>query len=189
MSTVLYEEMVDDFRSDTGEITHQSVTKVKKSRVAVTDEFVKVSKYLNTIFAFKEIPLSLVPISLLMAQRMEFKTNTIYLLKADKAQIAAMLDCSLDRVNHLIQKCKKHDIIRPVSRGKFEVNAFLFSTGTIADTRKLQAHFDFDDDTCATQVEMTNRITGETVRKSVTNRDASLPGQMTIADLEKGAES
>lgn len=184
-TTILIEE-VESFDSETGEITNKRNYQVKYDKLQPTDEFVKVSKYLNVIFAYNNIPLSLVPISLLLAQRMQFKTNIVYLLKSDKEEIAQMLDCSFDRVKHLIVDLKKHDIIRPTgTRGIFEVNAFLFSTGNFTDTRQLQAKFDFDSDTYKAHAEQCHLITGETVRKTITSRRRDeLPGQMSLP-LEK----
>lgn len=107
-----------------------------------TDEFIKVNKYLITIFAVNGIPLTMIPISLIFAQRMELKTNVLYLLKGDKNEIAEMMNITLNTVEKLITKCKKYDIIRPAdSRGKYVINPFLFSTGSVNDTRNLQTHF------------------------------------------------
>lgn len=181
-STIVLDETIDEFNSGTGEITHSSKHRVRKSKVEPTDEFFKVSRYLNTIFAYNGIPLNLVSISLLFAQRMEFKTNVLYLLKGDKAELAKMLDLSEERIKTLIAECKKYDIIRPTKdRGKFVVNAYLFSTGSIIETRRLQAHIDFDTDTYVVQADHRNLITGETVRKSVINKDKSqIPGQLSL---------
>lgn len=158
---------------------------IQKSKIEPTDEFVKVSKYLNLIFAYNNIPLNLVPISLFFAQKMEFKTNILYLLIDDKKEIAAMLDISVDRVNKLITQCKKYDIIRSIARGKFLVNSFLFSTGSIVETRDLQAHFDLDADAYMVQATQKNLITGNSVRKVVMNKKNSkqIPGQLSF-DLD-----
>ncbi len=182
-NTTVLEEQIDEFNQDSGSITRQTKRTIKKSKIEPTDEFIKVSKYLNTIFAYNNIPLSLVPISLLFAQRMEFKTNTLYLLIDDKKEIAEMLQVSTDRVNKLIRECKKYDIIRPIARGKFEVNSFLFSTGSIVETRKLQAHFDFDNDAYCVHAIQKNLITGSTVRKAVMNKaDKQIPGQLSFLE-------
>lgn len=184
--TTFIEEYIDDFNSNTGEIISQTHRKVKKGKIEPTDEFIKVSKYLNTIFAYKNIPLNLVPISLLIAQEMEFKTNQVVLLKPMKIQIAKMLDISLDRVNKLISECQKYDIIKPVARGIYEVNSYLYSTGSLTETRQLQAHFDFMNDVFIAQGEQKNLITGSVVRKAVANKkDKGIPGQLTISDFEE----
>ena len=99
-----------------------------------------------------------------------------------------MLDVSLDRVNKLIKECQRFNIIRPLARGVYEVNSYLFSTGSIVETRKLQAHFDFDNNTFLAQAEQKNLITGKVVRKAVMNKkDKQIEGQMSFADylLEK----
>jgi hypothetical protein len=190
--TTILDETIDTFDSDTGEITRSIKRRVKKSYTEPTDEFIKVSKYLNTIFAYNNIPLNLVGISLLLAQRMEFKTNIVYLLKSDKKEMAEMLGISEERVKTLLSDCKKYDILRPTDcRGKFAVNAYLFSTGSAVETRNLQAHFDFDNNVYGVCADHKNLITGETVRKSVTNkRNSQIEGQMSFADylLEKNHE-
>jgi phosphopantetheine adenylyltransferase len=181
--TTILEENFDHFNSDTGEINRQVKHTIKKNNIEPTDEFIKVSKYLNTIFAYNNIPLNLVPISLLIAQEMEFKTNKIYLLKPIKEEFAQMLDISLDRVNKLIKECQKYNIIRPLARGIYEVNSYLYSTGSIVETRQLQAHFDFDNDTFITTAEQTNYITGKVVKKAVMNKktkQSSFPGQIEM---------
>jgi hypothetical protein len=117
---------------------------------------------------------------------MEFKTNRIYLLKPVKEQFAEMLGISLDRVNKLIKECVKYNIIRPIARATYEVNSYLYSTGSMVETRELQAHFDFDKDTFATSAIQQNLITGQIVRKAVINRkQKQVPGQMTLPGMEE----
>ena len=114
---------------------------------------------------------------------MEFKTNKIYLLIDRKKEFAKMLNISLDRTNKLIQECEKYNIIRRQSRGVYEVNSFLFSTGSIIETRELQAHFDFDNDAFVAKGIQTNTITGMTVRKAVANKKTKqVPGQISMFD-------
>lgn len=163
------------------ELTGDSVS-TGKTKIEPTDEFVKVSKYLNVIFSYHNIPLVLVPISLLFAQRMTFKTNIVDLFKADREEIAETLGISEERTRSLIRECKKHNIIKQTkTRGKFEVNPFLFSTGSMVETRKLQAHFDFQNDVIAVNADQKYQVTGETVRKAVINkRDKQIPGQMSF---------
>lgn len=183
--TTILEEYFDDFNSDDGVITQKTRRIMRKSSIEPTDEFIKVSKYLNTIFAYKNIPLRLVPISLLLAQEMEFKTNRIYLLKPLKEDFAHMLDISLDRVNKLLKECQNYDIIRPIARGIYEVNSYLYSTGSVVETRNLQAHFDFDNDTFMTQAEQKNLITKAVVKKAVMNKKEKvkqIPGQISLFD-------
>lgn len=196
--TTILDETIDEFNSDDGVISYSRKRTVKKSKIEPTDEFIKVSKYLNTIFAYNNIPLNLVGISLIFAQRMEFKTNIIYLLKSDKIEIGDMLGLrrrlkkdgktvDTNTVDKLINDCKKYDIIRPTdTRGKFVVNSFLFSTGSIVDTRNLQAHFDFDSNTFAASAVQKNLITGAVVKKSVVNKDKlkQIPGQISFSGVE-----
>lgn len=187
--TTIIETVTEDvFNAEDGVISASTKRAVKKSKIEPTDEFIKVSKYLNVIFAYNNIPLKLVPISLLIAQEMEFKTNQIYLLIERKKEFAKMLDMSLVRVNALIGECEKYNIIRRQSRGVYEVNSFLFSTGSIIETRELQAHFDFQNDVFIAKGVQTNAINGVTVRKAVANKktknDKQIPGQMSMFDKE-----
>ncbi len=184
--TSIIEATTDVFNHDDGVVTSSTKRTVKKSKIETTDEFIKVSRYLNVIFAYNDIPLNLVPISLLIAQEMEFKTNKIYLLIDRKREFAEMLNISLDRVNKLIQDCEKHDIIRRQARGIYEVNRFLFSTGSIIETRELQAHFDFKNDAFIAKGIQKNLITGMTVKKAVANKkDKQIAGQLSIDDYLK----
>lgn len=183
--TTVIEEYVSEFNQGDGEIVRSRKRSVKKGKLEPTDEFIKVSKYLNTIFSYCNIPLSLVPISLLFAQEMEFKTNRIFLYKPVKEEIANMLDISVDRVNKLIKECERYKIISRTARGIYEVNSYLFSTGSLVETRNLQAHFDFDNDAFYTAGEQTNLIDGSTVRKAVMNRNEKrkqkqIPGQLSL---------
>lgn len=184
----MVDESIDHFNTNTGEIIRQTSHKVIRSKVEPTDEFIKVSKYLNVIFAYNGIPLSMVPFSLVIAQRMEFKTNILYLLKDDKEQIAEMLGVSVERVRTLIKDAKKYDIIRSVARSKYEVNSFLFSTGDMIETRNLQAHFDFDHDQYSAIADQTNLITGKSVHKAVVDAKAKgqIPGQISLSDYSLG---
>ena len=62
--TSIIETITEDvFNSEDGVVTSSTKRAVKKSKIEPTDEFIKVSKYLNTIFAYNNIPLKLVPIS------------------------------------------------------------------------------------------------------------------------------
>ena len=104
-----------------------------------------------------------------------------------------MLSIKMARVEQMIRDCKQFDIIRPTgTRGKYEVNGFLFSTGSLAETRKLQAHFNFDDGSVIAQAEQKNLITGETVRKSVidaerkSKRSLQCEGQLRLEDFDNG---
>lgn len=175
----------------------KSPIKQVDKQILATDEFVKMSRYINTIFAYYNIPSQLLGISLILAQRMEFKTNIVYLLKSDKVEIGNMLGLKIrtrkngqpdtNTVDKLIAECKKYDIIRATdTRGRYVVNAFLFSTGTMVETRKLQAAFDFDSDTVTTGAKQRNRITGKAVNKLVISKRESkqVPGQQTIFDAQ-----
>ncbi len=200
--TTVFTQIEESFSPETGEIKNQRSYTVKKSQIAPTDEYIKVSKYLSVIFAYHNIPLKLLGISMIIAQNMEWKTNMVYLLKGDKVKIGEMLGLSTryktnpktgkqtedtNTVDKLIRECIKYDIIRRTNdRGKFEVNSFLFSTGTVAETRNLQVLFDIDADTIRAQGKQTNLITGETVLKAVSNskkKDKQIPGQMSIEDM------
>lgn len=184
--TSIIETTVEDvFNAEDGVVIASTKRAVKKTKLELTDQFVKVSKYLNVIFSYNNIPLRLVPISLLIAQEMEFKTNIIYLLIGKKKEFGEMLNLSLDRVNKYIQECEKYNIIRRQGRGVYEVNSFLFSTGSIIETRELQAHFDFENDTFIAKGVQKNLISGVTVKKAViSKKNKQCEGQMSLFDNE-----
>lgn len=188
--TSIIETTTEDlFNRDDGVINESHKRTVKKSKIEPTDEFIKVSRYLSVIFSYNDIPLSLVPISMMIAEEMEFKTNIVYLLKPIKERFSEMLDIKLDRVNKLIQDCEKYNIIRRQARGIYEVNSFLFSTGSIVETRELQAHFDFNKDAFIVRGEQKNLITGVTVKKAVANKkDKQIEGQLSMFDLPQNEE-
>ena len=183
--TSIIETTYDEFNTDDGVISSSTKRTVKKSKIEPTDEFIKVSKYLSLIFTYNNIPLKLVPISFMIAEEMQFKTNIVTLLKPTKKRFAEMLDISLDRTNKLIQECEKYNIIRRKDRAIYEVNSFLFSTGSTIETRELQAHFDIQNETFITNGKQTNKINGDTVKKAVINKkDKQIPGQLSLFDSE-----
>ena len=169
-TSIIETSYTDVLNPDDGVVVSSTKRAVKKTDIGPTDEFIKVSKYLSLIFTYNNIPLNLVPISMMIAEEMEFKTNIVYLLKPIKERFANMLEVSLDRVNKLISECEKYNIIRRQDRGIYEVNSFLFSTGSIIETRELQAHFDIMNDSFVTKGIQTNKITGITVKKAVVNK-------------------
>lgn len=182
-----YEELHEQLNVHGEFDTLNKTTKSVRS-LGPEEEYIKVSRYLNTIFAYHGIPQNLVPISLLLAQRMGFKDNLVLLLKSQKEEIAAMLDVKLTRVEQYITQLKKHDVIRPTAdRGLYEVNWYLFSTGSNKEIKLHQALFDFEANQVTVLNETTNYITGETVRKAVYNYDPiakkQIPGQMSIGDF------
>ena len=67
----------------------------------------------------------------------------------------------------------------------YEVNSFLYSTGSIIETRELQAHFDFDQNAFSASAKQKNLITGITVKKAVMNKkNKQIPGQMSMFGIE-----
>lgn len=193
--TVIYEEEVAKFNADDGVILHQRKHRAYKSPTEPTDEFIKGSKYLSVIFAYNSIPLKLIPITYLLAERMEFKTNRIHLYKHDKEELAEILGVSLHMIETHIRNLLKYNILQRIDRGYYEVNSFLFSTGSTIETRELQAHFDFDNDAYYSSAEQANVITGKVVKKAVLDynekklRDArskkGIEGQIAL-NLESG---
>ncbi len=94
----------------------------------------------------------------------------VYLMKPKKELICKMLNISMDRVNKLLIECRKYDIIRPISRGIYEVNPYLYSTGSIGETRNLQAQFDFENERYIVRGDSKCKLNGEIIRKTVKNR-------------------
>ena len=189
------QNVIDTETGELKELTHSSY-KIFKSKLQKKDQYIKVSKYLNVIFAFFKIPLNLVPFSLLVAQYMDFKTNTVYLLKDTKIEMMQMLGMTLKKrkkdgvetevystssIDRLIKQCVDYNILkRTNTKGRYEVNSYLFSTGTLAETKELQAHFDFNNDTALTYIEQSNKMTGETIEKAILNSNKVKGHQYTI---------
>lgn len=177
-STTVYSEVRDTFNVETGEVTSYTKMIAKKTKLEVTDQFVKTSKYLTTIFAYMGIPLRLVPIALLISEHMDFKTNKIALLKELKIEMSDLLGYkrkdheNTNTIDREIAECVKYDILRRTkSRGLYVVNPYLFATGSTTDVRNLQAVFDFDNEQLTIGATTINMISGEVIKKIVKNVD------------------
>lgn len=165
-NTYIIEEY-EEYDEHTGEIKKNKRYSVHKQNLGATDKFVKMSKYICDIFRYNEIPYSLLPLTLLIAQKMDFKTNTINLHKRAKLELSRYLGFKekyrtkknpytkevivtgqqdTNSIDKLIRELVKYDILqRTEIRGVYEMNSYLFSNGTVGQTRKLQEFYDCHD--------------------------------------------
>lgn len=182
----VYEQLEEEFNSDTGEIIsthHYAARKVSCEKDA---DYIKVYKYTNTVFAFKGIPLSLVPVIIEISKYMTYAElgQTVVLNKYIKQQICDVVGFKVDRLNKCIQQLVKNDVLRRTDcKGMYAVNPFICSCGDAVKTKELQAKFDYDADLLSIKKTETNLITGKTVRKAITEikkKSKQIEGQQSI---------
>jgi hypothetical protein len=107
------------------------------------NEWINVNNDIVEIFYERKIPLSLLPVSLLIAGHMNDDTNEIYLLKSRKKQFAKILGIGTDRMNALVPICKQYGIISPMQdRGRYMVNPYLFYKGEEEKQKEIRIEFD-----------------------------------------------
>ncbi len=188
MATKAYKHETEMFDPVTGEILHD----VKYSVTAVNNEedYIKVYRYLNTVFAFKGIEKKLIPTLMEICNYMSFadKGQQVILIKSIKEQISEALGIGLPEVNKHITALKKADVLRPMARGVYAVNPFIVGRGKWSDIKELRAQFDYNSGLMTTQSIVQDKITGETMAKITQERkkgQKQIPGQMTLDDMFK----
>ena len=176
-----------------GVITGSSKTVELKSVRAKTEKeenYIKVYKYTNTLFAFKGIPLSLVPIVIEISKYMTFAEygQTVALNKFIKQQICDSLGIGADRLKQAIKQLADNDVLRRTTcRGMYAVNPFICACGDAMKIKELQARFDFDADLMKVSRIENNLITGSIVKRVINEEkrkmlDKNIPGQMSLED-------
>lgn len=166
----VYEHIEEEFNADTGEIFRAKNYSSKRIPTEKEADYVKVYKYTNTVFAFKGIPLTLVPVIIEISKYMSFaeQGQTVVLNKIVKEQICNVLDIKIDRMNKCIQQLVKNDVLRKTTcRGMYAVNPFICSCGDAMKIKELQAKFDYDADLMSVSRVEENFITGKFVRKAI----------------------
>ncbi len=183
------EEFID---GETG--VFQSATKFSAKLISSDGEaeYIRVYKYLNVLFAYENIPLSLV------APMIEISK---YMTNADTGQLVTMhtlmrkeicnnLEISISRLNKIVKQLRDADILRDTgTRGTYAVNPFIVSAGKSTDVKTLQAEFDFKAEQLTVYKETQNLITGKTVRQAITENKKKLAakkneiaGQLSLFD-------
>lgn len=185
----IYEETHEEWDSNTGEIKQSTKFRARKVPNGEKDrDYIRVYKYLNTVFAFKEIPLSTVPALIEISKYMTYasKGQQVVFHKSMREDICRTLGIKIDRLNQIVKTLKAHDVLRPTSdRGVYAVNPFIVACGSTLEINELRAQFDYDADTLCTYVDQTNLITGRTVHKAIQEvkkkkLNSQIPGQLNL---------
>lgn len=189
---ISYEQTVDDFKIDTstGEVIDYQQTKdvkvITNTKIQNEPDYIKIYKYVNTLFAFKGIKQSLTPFIIEISNHMTYAKDgqIVNLNKVTKSTIAENLGVSIKRLDQVISELKHYDVLRKIQNGVYGVNPYICARGSWADIKKLQAHYDFVSGEMTTATDNKDRITGEEVRKVITNKkDSQIAGQMSLFDL------
>lgn len=158
----------------------------KQFKTEKEPDYVKVFKYTNTVFAFKGIPLNLVPVIIEISKYMTYASDgqTVILNKAIKEEICGVLGIKENRLNKMIKQLADNDVLRRTSyRGMYAVNPFICSCGEAVKTKELQAKFDYDADLMTVNKIETNLITGKVVNKAIKEikrHSKQIEGQQSI---------
>ena len=175
----VYEQETEDFNSSTGEILYGHKTFIRRRNPDEDDEdYIRVYKYLNTVFAFKNIPLALVPVLIEISKYMTYadKGQMVCFYKAMREQICADLGIKINTLDKYIRQLRDADVLRPVQgRGVYAINPFCIGCGSTVKINELRVKFDFDADTMYTEVNRTNLITGKTIRQAIQEQKKKLP--------------
>lgn len=187
---VTYEQITDDVKVDpeTGLILEQQQTTEIRSiinkKIPNEPDYIKVYKYVNTLFAFKGIKQSLTPFIIEISNHMTYakEGQIVNLNRTTKAMIAENLNVSVKRVNQVITELRSYDILRRIQNGVYSVNPYIVARGSWADVRKLQTHFDFMTGEMTTIANVKDTISGQEIRKAITNSKNHIPGQISMFD-------
>lgn len=188
MATKAYKHESELFNAETGEILHES--KYTVTAVSNEEDYIKVYRYLNTVFAFKNIEKKLIPTLMEICNYMNFadKGQTVILIRPIKEQISEALGIGIPEIDKHIRALKKADILRPQGRSVYAVNPFIVGRGKWSDIKELRAQFDYNSGLMTTQSVVQDRITGETMAKITQERkrdSKQIPGQMSLFDQEE----
>ena len=186
---------IDVFRNVEDEFNSGSETNIENIRIIKNrdskikeGDYLKVYKYTNTLFAFKGIPLSYVPIIIEIGRYMSYAEDgqIVVLNKYIKDKIAETLNIKMDRINQSIRELKDFDVLRPTgSRGVYAVNPFVIGCGDRLQIEELRAQFDFNANLMEQKNTTRNLITGQVIH-SVTRerRNKQIPGQQSLFDSQ-----
>lgn len=190
---ITYEQITDDVKVDslTGEVIDQeSTTEIKSiinKKIPNEPDYVKFYKYVNTLFAFKGIKTSLTPFIIEISNHMTYakEGQIVNLNKVTKTMIAENMGVSIKRLDQVISELKNYDILRKIQNGVYSVNPYIVARGSWADIRKLQMHYDYMTGEMTTIANVKDTITGQEIRKAITNAKGQIPGQLSLFDLDE----
>lgn len=192
MGTKAYKHDIEIFNPDTGEVIHD--TKYSVTAVNNEDDYIKVYRYLNTVFAFKGIERKLIPTLMEICNYMSFadRGQEVILIKQVKEKMSKALGIGIPEIDKHITALKKADVLRPLARGVYAINPFIIGRGKWSDIKELRAQFDYNSGLMTTQSIVTDKITGETlaqITQEVKKNQKQVPGQMTLfGDQEEDDE-
>ena len=186
-----YEQIVDDVKVDaeSGEIiAHEQTREIRSiinQKIPNEPDYIKIYKYVNTLFAFKGIKTSLTPFIIEIANHMTYANEgqIVCLNGITKQLISENLGVTTKRLDQVISELRKADILRKIQNGVYGVNPYICACGSWSDVRKLQAHYDFMSDEMTTVADVKNKISGKEIRHVITNSKNQIPGQMNMFDL------
>ena len=122
---ISYEQTVDDFKIDTstGEVIDYQQTKdvkvITNTKIQNEPDYIKIYKYVNTLFAFKGIKQSLTPFIIEISNHMTYAKDgqIVNLNKVTKSTIAENLGVSIKRLDQVISELKHYDVLRKIQNG------------------------------------------------------------------------
>lgn len=188
MATRAYKHDTEIFNPETGEILRD--TKYSVTAVNNEDDYIKVYRYLNTVFAFKGIEKKLIPTLMEICNYMSFadKGQQVILIKPIKEQMSEALGIGIPEINKHITALKKADVLRPMSISMYAVNPFIVGRGKWSDIKELRAQFDYNKGLMMTRSVVTDRITGETIARITEEKKTNkkqIPGQMSFFENDE----
>lgn len=187
---ISYEQITDDVKVDsgTGEILAQNQTTevrtIINKKIPNEPDYIKLYRYVNTLFAFKGIKTSLTPYIIEISNYMTYAKDgqIVSLNKYTKGLICENLGISNKRLEQVIKELTDCDILRRVDTGVYSVNPYIVARGSWADIRKLQTHYDFMTGDMTTIANVKDTITGQDIRKAISNSKGQIPGQLSLFD-------
>ena len=108
----------------------------------------------------------------------------VNLNKVTKSMIAENMGVSIKRLDQVIAELRDFDILRKIQNGVYSVNPYIVARGAWADIRKLQMQYDFMTGEMTTVANIKDTITGQEIRKAITNIKGQIPGQLSLFDSE-----
>ena len=184
----IYKETNNYFDAETGELKSVQGTSVTRNKKSKEQPYIRVYKYMNTVFAFNNIPLKLTPYVIEFGkymgnpeddQQIAFDTYI-------KERICEVMGVKIDMLNKVIKDCVKYDILRKTKhRGRYSVNPFVISQGERSQVEELQAKFDFMANSVKVGAVQRNLITSTIIKKAIIDdgkKNKQLAGQTSIFD-------
>ena len=187
----IYNKTTRTVDHETGEIKDEHEVDIKRDKdIPEEMQFIRVYKYLNTYFAYKNIPTTLTNYIVEFGRYMSppEQAQTIAFNAWNRKRICETLGVSIGRLDQVIRECVNHGIlIKTEYRGIYSVSPYIISHGKENKVQELRAYFDFMADNAVVGFENKNMITGEEVRKVISEKKSKvktqIQGQLTFEEL------